>query len=156
MSMREGEAEKRQESVSELVKDLSREVSDLVRHEIELARAEMMEKGKKAGTGAGMFGGAAVLGAAAVGGSMATLIIVLDLWMPLWLAALITTVLYGAVAAVLAMRGRDELKQTGAPIPGKPRNPSRRTFNGRRHARNRTADRGHPRAHGRHRCGAFA
>ena len=48
MSMREGEAEKRQESVSELIKDLSRDISDLVRQEIELARAEMMEKGKKA------------------------------------------------------------------------------------------------------------
>jgi len=117
--MREGEAEKRQESVSELVKDLSRDVSDLVRQEIELARTEMMEKGKKAGTGAGMFGGAALMGAAAVGGSMATIIIVLDSWMPLWLAALITTVLYAAVAAVLAMRGRDELKQTGSPIPEK-------------------------------------
>ncbi len=119
MSMREGEAEKRQESVSELIKDLSRDISDLVRQEIELARAEMMEKGKKAGMGAGMFGGAALMGAAAVGGSMATIVIVLDLWMPLWLAALITTVLYAAVAAVLAMRGRDELRQTGTPIPEK-------------------------------------
>lgn len=119
MSMREGEAEKRQESVSELIKDLSRDISDLVRQEIELARAEMMEKGKKAGIGAGMFGGAALMGAAAVGGSMATIIIVLDLWMPLWLAALITTVVYAAVAAVLAMRGRDELRQTGTPIPEK-------------------------------------
>ena len=119
MSMREGEAEKRQESVSELIKDLSRDISDLVRQEIELARAEMMEKGKKAGIGAGMFGGAALMGAAAVGGSMATIIIVLDLWMPLWLAALITTVIYAAVAAVLAMRGRDELRQTGTPIPEK-------------------------------------
>ena len=119
MNMREGEAEKRQESVPELVKDLSRDISDLVRQEIELARAEMMEKGKQAGVGVGMFGGAALMAAAALGGSMATMIIVLDLWMPLWLAALITTVLYGAVAAVLALRGRDELKQTGAPIPEK-------------------------------------
>jgi len=117
--MREGEAEKRQESVPELVKDLSRDISDLVRQEIELARAEMMEKGKQAGIGVGMVGGAALMAAAALGGSMATMIIVLDLWMPLWLAALITTVLYGAVAAVLALRGRDELKQTGAPIPEK-------------------------------------
>jgi uncharacterized membrane protein YqjE len=119
MNMREGEAEKRQESVPELVKDLSRDISDLVRQEIELARAEMMEKGKQAGIGVGMFGGAALMAAAALGGSMATMIIVLDLWMPLWLAALITTVLYGAVAAVLALRGRDELKQTGTPIPEK-------------------------------------
>jgi uncharacterized membrane protein YqjE len=119
MNMRESEAGKRQESVPELVKDLSRDISDLVRQEIELARTEMMEKGKQAGIGVGMVGGAALMAAAALGGSMATMIIVLDLWMPLWLAALITTVLYGAVAAVLALRGRDELKQTGAPIPEK-------------------------------------
>ena len=58
-----------------------------MRQEIELARVEMTEKGKKAGLGVGMFGGAAVLGMAVVGGSMATIIIVLDLAMPLWLAA---------------------------------------------------------------------
>jgi hypothetical protein len=117
--MRESEADKRQEPVSELIKDLSRDISDLVRQEIELARTEMMEKGKQAGVGAGMFGGAALMGAAAVGGSMATIIIILDLWMPLWLAALITTALYAGVAGVLAVRGRDELRQTGTPIPEK-------------------------------------
>jgi uncharacterized membrane protein YqjE len=110
-------ATKRDESVAELVQDLSREISDLVRQEIALARAEMTEKGKKAGIGVGMFGAAALLGAAAVGGSMATIIIVLDNWMPLWLAALITTLAYAAVAALLAQRGRDELKETGSPIP---------------------------------------
>jgi uncharacterized membrane protein YqjE len=117
VSTSESEAQKRQESVSELVKDLSRDISDLVRQEIELARVEMTEKGKQAGIGVGMFGGAALLGAAAVGGSMATIIIVLDNWMPLWLAALITTLLYAAAAGALALRGRDEIKQTGAPMP---------------------------------------
>lgn len=117
MSTSESEEQKRRESTAELVKDLTREVSELVRKEIELARAEMTEKGKKAGIGVGMFGGAALMAAAALGGSMATIIIVLDLWMPLWLAALITTLAYAAVAGILAMRGRDELKQTGAPIP---------------------------------------
>jgi uncharacterized membrane protein YqjE len=109
--------DRRDESIAELVKDLSRDVSELVRQEIELARVEMTEKGKKAGRGVGMFGGAAVLGMAVVGGSMATIIILLDFVMPLWLAALITTVGYGVVAAVLALRGRDELKETGAPVP---------------------------------------
>src|SRR5690349_16144696 len=117
MSTSESEEQKRRESTAELVKDLTREVSELVRKEIELARAEMTEKGKKAGIGVGMFGAAALLGAAAVGGSMATIIIVLDNWMPLWLAALITTLAYAAVAALLAQRGRDELKETGSPIP---------------------------------------
>jgi uncharacterized membrane protein YqjE len=112
-----GETEKRHESVPELVKELTRDISELVRQEIELARAEMTEKGKKAGLGVSMFGGAAVLGMAVVGGSMATIIILLDLAMPLWLASLITTILYAGAAAVLALRGRDELKETGAPIP---------------------------------------
>jgi uncharacterized membrane protein YqjE len=112
-----GEREKRQESVPELVKDLTRDISELVRQEIELARVEMTEKGKQAGLGVGMFGGAALLSMAVVGGSMATLIILLDLVMPLWLASLITTVLYAAAAALLALRGREELKETGAPIP---------------------------------------
>src|SRR6185312_15297488 len=82
------EGDRRSESTAELVKDLSREVSELVRQEIALAKAEMTQKGKKAGAGAGMLSGAAVLGLAAVGGSMATLILLLDLVMPAWLAAL--------------------------------------------------------------------
>ena len=117
LDLASGEREKRQDSVSELVKELTRDISELVRQEIELARAEMTEKGKKAGLGVGMFGGAAVRGMAVVGGSMATVIILLDLAMPLWLASLVTTVLYAAAAALLALRGRDELKETGVPIP---------------------------------------
>jgi hypothetical protein len=81
----------------------------------------MTEKGKKAGVGVGMLSGAAAFALATLGGSMATIIILLDLVMPLWLAALITTVVYGAVAAVLAMRGRDELKEAGAPVPERAR-----------------------------------
>jgi len=117
LDLASGEREKRQDSVPELVKELTRDISELVRQEIELARAEVTEKGKKAGLGVGMFGGAAVLGMAVVGGSMATIIILLDLVMPLWLASLITTVLYAAAAGLLALRGLDELKETGAPIP---------------------------------------
>jgi len=112
-----GTRDRRDEPVSELVKDLSREVSTLVHQEIALAKAEMAEKGKKAGIGAGMLGGAGVFALAVVGGSMATIILILDTFMPAWAAALITTALYGAVAAVLALRGRDKLKETGAPIP---------------------------------------
>jgi hypothetical protein len=112
-----GEAAKRRESTGELVKELSRDFSTLVRQEIELARAEMTEKGKQAGRGVGMFGGAAVIGLAVVGGSMATIIVLLDLVLPLWLATLLTTLGYAGIAAVLALRGRDELKETGRPIP---------------------------------------
>jgi len=113
--------DRRDESTAELVKDLLRDVSELVHQEIELARVEMTEKGKKAGLSLGLFGGSAAFGLVTLGGSMATIIILLDRVMPLWLAALITTVVYGVVAAVLALRARDELKQAGAPIPGQTR-----------------------------------
>ena len=113
--------DRREESTAELVKDLSRDVSKLVRQEIELARVEMTEKGKRAGMGLGMVGGAAVFALVTLGGSMATIIIVLDMLIPLWLAALITTAVYGVVAVVLVRRGRDELKETGAPIPERTR-----------------------------------
>ena len=109
--------DKASESTAELVKDLSREVTDLVRQEIALARAEMMEKGRKAGRGAGMLSGAAVVGLAAVGGSMATLILLLDIVMPSWLAALIVTAVYAAVAAVLGLRGKAEISEAGPPTP---------------------------------------
>lgn len=109
--------DKRSESTAELVKELSREVSQLVREEIALAKAEMTQKGKKAGIGAGMLSGAAVLGLAAVGGSMATLILLLDLVMPAWLAALIVTVVYGAAGAALAMRGKERITEAAPPAP---------------------------------------
>ena len=109
--------DKRNASTAELVKELSREVSQLVREEIELAKAEMTQKGKQAGVGAGMLSGAAVLGLAAVGGSMAFLMLVLDSWMPGWLAALIVTGVYAAMAAVLALRGRERISRTAPPVP---------------------------------------
>ena len=108
---------KRDESTAELVKDLSREISQLVHQEIALAKAEMTEKGKKAGLGAGMLSGAAVLGFATVGGSMAFFILLLDIWMPAWLAALIVTVVYAAVAGILALRGKERITEAAPPAP---------------------------------------
>jgi Flp pilus assembly protein TadB len=110
-------ADRRDESVAELVKDLSRDVSTLLHEEIALARAEMTEKGRRAGMGAGMFGAATAFGLVTLGGSMATIVILLDKAMPLWLAALLTTLVYGGVAWVLAMRGREELQRMGTPVP---------------------------------------
>jgi Putative Actinobacterial Holin-X, holin superfamily III len=115
--MSQREHDKRSESTAELVKDLSREISQLVRQEIALAKAEMTEKGKQAGVGAGMLSGAAVLGLAAVGGSMATFILLLDLVMPAWLAALIVTLVYAAVAGALALRGKQRISDAAPPAP---------------------------------------
>jgi nitrate/nitrite transporter NarK len=109
--------ELREQSFGELLKRISEQTSTLVRQEIELAKAEMTLKAKRAGRGAGFFGGAGILGLAALGALTAFLIVVLDLGMPLWAAALIVTVLWAACAAVLALRGRRELQEAGPPLP---------------------------------------
>ena len=86
-------------SVSELMRELSEQTTTLVRQELELAKLEMAEKGKRAGLGVGMFGGAGVVGLYAVGALTACLVLALATAMEAWLAALI-------VAAVYAARGR--------------------------------------------------
>lgn len=112
MSGANGEAEElRSHSTGELVKQLSEQTTTLVRKEIELAKAELTEKGKVAGQGAGMFGGAAVIGLLAAGALTTMLIVLLDKAMDLWVAAFIVTVVYGAIAAVMALSGRDRVKQ---------------------------------------------
>ena len=107
----------RQESFGELTKGLSRDISTLVRQELDLARAEMREKAKTAGPGLGMFGGAGVFALAALGALTAFLILLLDLAMPAWAAALIVTALWAAVAGVLYVTGRERVKEAGRPVP---------------------------------------
>jgi uncharacterized membrane protein YqjE len=112
MSTTNGESnELRSHSTADLVKQLSEQTTTLVRKEIELARAELAEKGKVAGAGAGMLGGAAVVGLLALGTLTAFILALLNEAMDLWVAALIVTVVYGAIAAVLAMAGRNRVKQ---------------------------------------------
>ncbi len=93
------------------------QTSTLVRKELELARAELTEKGKQAGMGAGMFGGAGVFAVLTLGLLAATLIVALDTAVPLWLAGLIVTVVYGAVAGVLALVGRSKTQEAAPPVP---------------------------------------
>ncbi len=107
----------RDRPIGELLKQLSQETTTLVRQELELARAEMTQKGKRAGIGAGMFGAAGAIGLAALGAFTAFAILVLDSFMPNWLAALVVTIVWAAVAGVLAMRGREEVKEAGSPVP---------------------------------------
>src|SRR4051794_6304916 len=104
-------------SVGDLLKELSQETSTLVRQEMALARAELTEQGKRAGTGAGMLGGASVAGLLMLGALTATLIAVLDTAMETWLAALIVTVLWGVVAGILALQGRNKIKDATPPAP---------------------------------------
>ncbi len=105
------------QSTSELVQRASEQITTLVRDEIALAKAELTEKGKHAGIGVGLFGGGGVLALYGLGALLATIIIVLDLMMPLWLAALIVTVVLFAVAGVLALLGRKQVKQATPPEP---------------------------------------
>jgi uncharacterized membrane protein YqjE len=111
------ETEARERPIGELVKDLSAQTSTLVRQEIELARAELQEKGKVAGKGAGMLGGAAAAGLLALGALTAALIALLDKAMATWVAALIVMALWAVIALVLAKAGQRSLQRAAPPAP---------------------------------------
>ena len=104
-------------SIAELVKQLSEQSSRLARQEVELAKAEMTVKGKQAGIGAGMFGGAGMVGLYALGALIAAAILALATAMAAWLAALIVAVVLAAIAGVLALQGKNKVKQATPPIP---------------------------------------
>jgi uncharacterized membrane protein YqjE len=109
--------ELRDQSIGELLKHLSEQTATLVRQELDLAKAEMQQRGKRAGLGLGLIGGSGVLALAAVGALTATLIIVLAEWMDAWLAALIVTLVYAAGAAVLALQGKEKVSEATPPVP---------------------------------------
>jgi uncharacterized membrane protein YqjE len=117
MAERDGNNDLYDRPTGELLRELSQQTSELVRQEIELAKAEIGEKGKQAGLGAGMFGGAGLFGVGAFAALTTTIIAALDRAMALWLAALIVAVVYGIVAAVLAQRGKQKVQAVGAPVP---------------------------------------
>jgi uncharacterized membrane protein YqjE len=112
-----GDSDLRERSMGELLRQLSEQTTRLVHQELELAKAELQQKGKEAGAGAGLFGGAGALGLAALGALTACFILALNAIMPAWLAALIVAVVYGAIAAFLALRGRDKVKQATPLVP---------------------------------------
>jgi uncharacterized membrane protein YqjE len=107
----------RDRSLGELLKQLSEQTTQLVHQELELAKAELTQKGKQAGAGAGLFGGAGALGLAALGALTACFILALNAVMPAWLAALIVAVVYGIIAFVLVKQGQAKLKAAGPPVP---------------------------------------
>ena len=107
----------RDRPVAELLKELSNQTTTLVKQELELAKAEMAEKGKQAGLGIGMFGGAGLFGLLALGALTACLIAALGTGMELWLAALIVAVVYAAIAGVLAVVGKQKAQEATPPAP---------------------------------------
>jgi hypothetical protein len=107
----------RDRSTPELMRRMSEQASALVQQEVELAKAELRLKGKRAGLGAGMFGGAGMAGFYALGALTVTLILALATAMVAWLAALIVTVVYAAIAGVLALQGKDKMQAATPPLP---------------------------------------
>ena len=107
----------RERSLGELVGTLSNQTSTLVRQEIELAKAELGEKGKVAGKGAGLIAAGGVFGLLALGALTAGLIALLDKAMATWVAALIMMALWAIVALVLVKAGQSALKRATPPVP---------------------------------------
>ena len=103
--------------VADLIKELSEQTSTLIRKEMELARAELTEKGKRAGVDAGLFGGTGVLALYGLGALIAAIILLLATAMEAWLAALIVAVVLFAVAGVLALTGKKQIEQATPPTP---------------------------------------
>ena len=103
-------------STGQLLIQLSELTSRLVRDELALARIELKNTAKHAGVGLGLFSAAGVLALFGVGALVATVIIALALVLPLWLSALIVTVVLFAAAGVAALLGRNQVQQA-SPTP---------------------------------------
>jgi uncharacterized membrane protein YqjE len=107
----------REEPLAELFRRLSDDISTLVRQELRLAQAEMTAKGRRAGVGLGMFGGAGLVAVLALGALTTCLIAALATGMDVWAAALIVTVVYGVIAAALAVNGKSRVGEATPPLP---------------------------------------
>ena len=104
-------------TTGELITRLSTQVSELVRGEIALAKAELAQKGKRAGIGAGLAGAAGVLALYGVGALITTVIAALALVLPVWAAALIVAVVIFIVAGVLGLLGKNQIQRATPPVP---------------------------------------
>lgn len=104
-------------SAGELVKQMSEQVSTLVRDELKLAELEMTRKGKQAGIGAGMFGGSGVIALYGAGCLIACAILGISRVLAPWLSALIVGVALLAIAGIAAMAGKSRLQQATPPVP---------------------------------------
>jgi hypothetical protein len=111
------ENELRERPVGEVAKSLTSDLSLLLRQEIDLAKAEMAEKGRTAAPGLGMFGGAGIVALCAAGALTAFLILVLSTFLPDWAAALLVGAVLAAVAYVLVQQGKERVADAGPPVP---------------------------------------
>jgi VIT1/CCC1 family predicted Fe2+/Mn2+ transporter len=113
----ETDNELRERPIGEVAKELTSDLSLLMRQEIELAKAEMAEKGRTAAPGLGMFGGAGIVALCAAGAITAFLVLVFSLFLPEWAAALIVGAALAAVAYVLIKQGKERVAEAGKPVP---------------------------------------
>jgi uncharacterized membrane protein YqjE len=106
-----------QVSAGELVKRASEQLSEIVRSEMRLAQAEMKEKGKRAGLGGGMFGGAALFALLAMQVLVAAAVAAVALALSVWLSALVVAAGLLFVAGLLALIGKSQMSRA---TPAKP------------------------------------
>ena len=104
-------------STGQLISDLTNQISRLVRDEARLAQAEVTQKAKRLGVGAGLFGGAGLFAFFGLAALITTVILALSLVLPAWLAALIVAVLLFAIAGVLALVGKKDVQKGSPPVP---------------------------------------
>jgi hypothetical protein len=107
----------RERPAGELLKQLTEQVSTLVRDEIKLAELEMVRKGKKAGVGAGLLGGSGLVALYGLACLIAAGVAGLSLVLPVWAAALVAGGALLSVAGMVALIGRGSLRQATPPVP---------------------------------------
>jgi Putative Actinobacterial Holin-X, holin superfamily III len=103
--------------IGEIVTQLSAQMSRLVREEMQLARLEMTQKGKRAGFGVGMFGAGGLTALYGIAAVLAAVILLLARVMPAWGGALVVGGVLLAVSAGLALAGRKQLQHAAPPAP---------------------------------------
>jgi len=107
------------EPLGAVVHRLSEQIPELVRSEIRLAQAEITEKGKRAGIGVGLFSTAGLFALYGLAFLLFTVVVLIDLALPLWAAGLIVTVVLLALAGVAALIGKKQVSQATPPAPEK-------------------------------------
>jgi uncharacterized membrane protein YqjE len=105
------------EPIGALVHRLTQQIPELIRAEMKLAQAELTEKGKSAGIGIGLFSAAGLTALYGLAALLTTIVVLLDLALPLWLSALIVTVVLFAIAGVAALVGKKQVSQATPPAP---------------------------------------
>lgn len=101
-----------EQSLGELFAELSRQTSALVHQEVNLAKAEMTQKAREVGKDAGYIGAGGAVAYAGLLVLLAAIVLLLGIWLPMWVSALIVAVVVVGIGGFLILRGRDGLSKT--------------------------------------------